>query len=203
MMPIIGKALQNGVPQKFMIPVGFTIFFIFTIWMSQKISPTAGESDFFWPLMVRGVGLGLIFLPITTMSLAGLQGKDAGQAAGLTGMIRQLGGSFGVAIVGTYLERSIYNNRVALLPHISLYNTETVQRLQAFTQGFMAKGFPLAQAQQQAYAALEGVLMKQVSLITYSQIFTALGIFFLACLPLILLVKRSKTGEAVDLNAAH
>ena len=203
MMPIIGKALQNGVPQKFMSPVGFTIFFIFTIWMSQKISPTAGESDFFWPLMVRGVGLGLIFLPITTMSLAGLQGKDAGQAAGLTGMIRQLGGSFGVAIVGTYLERSIYNNRVALLPHISLYNTETVQRLQAFTQGFMAKGFPLAQAQQQAYAALEGVLMKQVSLITYSQIFTALGIFFLACLPLILLVKRSKTGEAVDLNAAH
>ncbi|HEX8349847.1 MAG TPA: MFS transporter, partial [Hymenobacter sp.] len=203
MMPIIGKALQNGVPQKFMIPVGFTIFFFFTIWMSQKISPTAGESDFFWPLMVRGVGLGLIFLPITTMSLAGLQGKDAGQAAGLTGMIRQLGGSFGVAIVGTYLERNIYSNRVALLPNISLYNTETVERLQAFTQNFMAKGFPFAQAQQQAYAALEGILIKQVSLITYSQIFTALGFFFLACLPLILLVKRAKPGEAIDLNAAH
>jgi DHA2 family multidrug resistance protein len=153
--------------------------------------------------MVRGVGLGLIFLPITTMSLAGLQGKDAGQAAGITGMIRQLGGSFGVAIVGTYLERSIAANRVALLPHISLYNPETVQRIQAFTQNFLAKGFPLEQAQQQAYAALEGILMKQVSLITYSQVFTALGIFFLACLPLILLVKRVRTGEKVDLNAAH
>ncbi|RZL07664.1 MAG: DHA2 family efflux MFS transporter permease subunit, partial [Hymenobacter sp.] len=126
MMPVIGKMLQNGVPQKLMIPVGFTIFFAFTFWMAAKISPTAGESDFFWPLIVRGVGLGLIFLPITTMSLAGLQGKDAGQAAGLTGMIRQLGGSFGVAIVGTYLERSIQANRVALLPNISLYNPETV-----------------------------------------------------------------------------
>ena len=203
MMPLIGRALQAGVSQKFMIPVGFIIFFLFTFWMSARISPTAGESDFFWPLMVRGIGLGLIFLPITTMSLAGLQGKDAGQAAGITGMIRQLGGSFGVAIVGTYLERSIAANRVALLPNISLYNSETVQRIQAFTQSFLAKGFPLEQAQRQAYAALEGVLMKQVSLITYSQVFTALGIFFLACLPLILLVKRVRSGEKVDLNAAH
>jgi DHA2 family multidrug resistance protein len=203
MMPIIGRMLQAGVPQKLMIPIGFTIFFFFTFWMASKISPTAGESDFFWPLIVRGVGLGLIFLPITTMSLAGLQGKDAGQAAGLTGMIRQLGGSFGVAIVGTYLERSIQANRVALLPNISLYNPETAQRIQAFTQSFMAKGFPANQATQQAYAALEGVLMKQVSLITYAQVFTSLGLFFLACLPLILLVKRAKPGEKMDLNAAH
>jgi len=203
MMPVIGKSLQNGVPQKLLLAMGFTIFFGFTFWMSAKISPTAGTSDFFWPLIVRGVGLGLIFLPITTMSLAGLQGRDAGQAAGLTGMIRQLGGSFGVAIVGTYLERGINNARVGLLPNISLYNPETVQRIQAFTQNFINRGFPAEQARQQAYAALEGVLMKQVSIITYSQVFTTLGFFFIACLPLILLVKRTRPGEKIDLNAAH
>jgi len=201
MMPLIGRALQAGIPQKFMIPVGFTIFFIFTTWMASRISPTAGESDFFWPLMVRGVGLGLIFLPITTMSLAGLQGKDAGQAAGITGMIRQLGGSFGVAIVGTYLERSLMQNRASLSANISLYDPETVQRVQAFTQNFLAKGFPFEQAQQQAYAALQGILMKQVSLITYSQIFSALGFFFLACLPLILLVKRVKVTGKISMDA--
>jgi len=203
MMPVVGRMLMAGVPQKFMLPVGFAIFFGFTFWMGSRISPTAGEHDFFWPLIVRGVGLGLIFMPITTMSLAGLQGRDAGQAAGLTGMIRQLGGSFGVAIVGTYLERSIQNNRVALLPNLSLYNPETVQRLQGFTQSFMAKGYTMAQAQQQAYAAMEGMLMKQVSLITYTQIFYALGFFFISYVPLIALVKRAKTGEKIDLNAAH
>jgi len=203
MMPLIGRMLQAGIPQKFMIPVGFTIFFFFTFWMASRISPTAGESDFFWPLIVRGVGLGLIFLPITTMSLAGLQGKDAGQAAGITGMIRQLGGSFGVAIVGTYLERSIAQNRVALLPNISLYNSETMQRIQAFTQNFISKGFSIDQARQQAYAALEGILMKQVSIITYAQVFSGLGFFFIACLPLVLLIKRAKTAEKIDLNAAH
>ena len=151
---------------------------------------------------MRGVGLGLIFLPITTMSLAGLQGKDAGQAAGLTGMIRQLGGSFGVAIVGTYLERSIAQNRVSLLPHISLYDPATVQRIQAFTQNFLARGFPLEQARQQAYAALEGILMKQVSIITYAQVFTMIGLFFVVCLPLVLLIKRVKvTGKKISLDA--
>jgi DHA2 family multidrug resistance protein len=203
MMPLIGRALQAGIPQKFMIPVGFIIFFFFTFWMASRISPTAGESDFFWPLILRGVGMGLIFLPITTMSLAGLQGKDAGQAAGITGMIRQLGGSFGVAIVGTYLERSLMQNRVGMLPNISLYNPETAQRIQAFTQNFMSKGFPIDQAQRQAYAALEGILMKQVSIITYSQVFSAIGFFFIGCLPLIFLIKRSKAGGKIDLNAAH
>ncbi|MCB2378668.1 DHA2 family efflux MFS transporter permease subunit [Hymenobacter sp. BT635] len=203
MMPVIGKMLQAGVPQKYMIPAGFLIFFVFTFWMAQIISPTAGEDDFFWPLMVRGLGMGLIFLPITTMSLAGLKGKDAGQAAGLTGMIRQLGGSFGVAIVGTYLERSIAQNRISPLAHISLYDTNTVQRIQAFTANFMARGFSFEQAQKQAYAALEGILMKQVSIITYSQVFSMIGLFFVVCLPLIFLIKRAKGGEAIDLNAAH
>ncbi|GAB3331913.1 DHA2 family efflux MFS transporter permease subunit [Hymenobacter humi] len=201
MMPLIGKALQAGVPQKYMIPVGFTIFFFFTFWMAARISPTAGEADFFWPLMVRGVGLGLIFLPITTMSLAGLQGKDAGQAAGLTGMIRQLGGSFGVAIVGTYLERSLMQNRNGQSANISLYDPETVQRVQAFTHNFMARGFSFEQAQQQAYAALNGILMKQVSIITYSQVFSMLGFFFLACLPLVLLIKRVKVTGKISLDA--
>jgi len=203
MMPVMGKMIQRGISQKFILPVGFTVFFIFSYWMSVRLTPTAGEGDFFWPLILRGFGLSMLFLPITTMSLAGLSGKDAGQAAGLTGMIRQLGGSFGVALVGTYLERAIFQNRNALLPHISLYNPETVTRLNAFIANFQAKGADLVQAQQMAYAALEGTLLKQTSIITYSEIFLMIGGFFIICVPLVLLIKRAKPGEKVDLNAAH
>ncbi|QIX61727.1 DHA2 family efflux MFS transporter permease subunit [Hymenobacter lutimineralis] len=203
MMPVVGKSIQAGVSQKFILPIGFIVFFIFSYWMSTQISPTAGESDFFWPLLLRGFGLALLFLPITTMSLAGLSGKDAGQAAGLTGMIRQLGGSFGVALVGTYLERTTMQNRIGLLPNISLYDPETQQRLQGLIAGFMAKGASVLQAQQQAYAALEGMVMKQTALITYAQTFLMIGTFFLLCVPLIFLIKRARPGEKVDLNAAH
>ncbi|QIL76286.1 DHA2 family efflux MFS transporter permease subunit [Hymenobacter sp. HDW8] len=203
MMPVVGKMIQGGIPQKYILPVGFICFFIFSYWMSLRITPLAGESDFFWPLMLRGFGLALLFLPITTMSLSGISGKDAGQAAGLTGMIRQLGGSFGVALVGTYLERSMMQNRVSLLPNISLYDPETQQRLQGFIASFMAKGASFVQAQQQAYAALEGSLMKQTAIITYAQTFLLIGAFFLLCLPLMFMIKRNRPGQAVDLNAAH
>lgn len=203
MMPIMGKLIQNGVPQKVLLPLGFIIFFVFSYWMSTQISPTAGESDFFWPLMLRGFGLSLLFLPITTMSLSGISGKDAGQAAGLTGMIRQLGGSFGVALIGTYLERTTMQNRVGLLPNLSMYDPETQQRLQGLMANFMSKGADMVQAQRQAYAALEGMLMKQTALITYSQTFLTIGLFFLVCIPAILLIKSARPGEKVDLNAAH
>ncbi|MBC8082436.1 MAG: DHA2 family efflux MFS transporter permease subunit [Hymenobacter sp.] len=203
LMPVVGKMIQKGIPQKYMLPVGFGAFFVFCYWMSTRITPLAGESDFFWPLLLRGIGLALLFLPITTMSLSGLSGRDAGQAAGLTGMIRQLGGSFGVALVGTYIERASYQNRTALLPNISLYDPETQQRVQGLTAGFLAKGASLVQAQQQAYAALEGMLLKQTAIITYGQTFLMIGIFFILCLPLVLVVKRARTGEKVDLNAAH
>lgn len=204
MMPFIGRALQAGIKQTRMIPVGFALFFVFTLWTAGKISPTAGEADFFWPLMLRGFAMGLIFLPITTMSLAGLQGKDAAQAAGLTSMLRQLGGSFGVAIVGTFIERTTAVQRGELVGNLSLYNAETVQRLQAFTAGFVQKGYSLVQAQQQAYQALEFALTKQTALRTYIITFQYLGAFFLACIPLIFFIrlKRAKPNEKVDL-AAH
>ncbi|MBC7447759.1 MAG: DHA2 family efflux MFS transporter permease subunit [Hymenobacteraceae bacterium] len=204
MMPFIGRALQAGVKQTRIIPVGFLLFFVFTTWVSFQISPTAGESDFFWPLMLRGVAMGLIFLPITTMSLSGLQGKDAAQASGLTSMLRQLGGSFGVALVGTFIERTDAHRRADLASNLSLWDPETTERLRQYAANFAQKGYSAVQAQQQAYQALEFNLMKQASLLTYAQTFQYLGGFFLLCIPLIFFIrlKRATPGEKVDM-AAH
>jgi MFS transporter, DHA2 family, multidrug resistance protein len=204
MMPFIGRALQAGVKQTRMIPLGFFLFFVFTTWVSFQISPTAGEADFFWPLMLRGLAMGLIFLPITTMSLSGLQGKDAAQAAGLTSMLRQLGGSFGVALVGTFIERTDAHRRADLASNISLFDPETTERIRMYTANFMQKGYSAVQAQQQAFQALDYNLMKQASLLTYSQTFMYLGAFFLFCIPMIFFIrlKRPKPGAKVEL-AAH
>ncbi len=204
MMPFIGKALQAGVKQTRMIPVGFFLFFVFTWWTATKIAPTAGEDDFFWPLMLRGLAMGLIFLPITTMSLSGLQGKDAAQAAGLTSMLRQLGGSFGVALVGTFIERSTAIHRNDLVPHLSLFDAATRERLAGYAAGFVQRGYSAVQAQQQALQALEYNLQKQTALLTYAQTFQWLGAFFLICIPVVFFIrlKRAKPGEKIEM-AAH
>ncbi|RYZ26376.1 MAG: DHA2 family efflux MFS transporter permease subunit, partial [Sphingobacteriales bacterium] len=74
MMPIIGKLIQRGVPQGYMVALGFLVFFIFTFWMHNIITPDTGEEHMFWPLILRGIGLGLLFVPITTLSLSTLKG---------------------------------------------------------------------------------------------------------------------------------
>ena len=155
MMPFIGKMLQNGVPQKYLVTGGFTIFFIYSLWMYLVMTPDTGTEHFFWPLVVRGIGLGLLFVPITTLSLSTLKGKDIGDGAAFTGMTRQLGGSFGIAIITTFIARWTQQHRVDLLPNISAVDFNVQQRLHGLQQLFISKGYAINEALNKAYKMLD------------------------------------------------
>ncbi|MFL6263665.1 MAG: DHA2 family efflux MFS transporter permease subunit [Thermoanaerobaculia bacterium] len=199
MMPFVGKMLQKGVPPQLMNALGFICFFGFTLMLSH--STLASErQDFFWPLVLRGVGLGLLFVPLTTMALSNLRGKDIPQGSGLTNMMRQLGGSFGIALVTTFIEHRSWTHRVNLLSHLSMYDPAVRERLSAITGGLMSKGSDLYQAQQQAYGALEGAVIQQTYLLTYMDAFRAVGVFFLLCIPLLLLFKRRAGRPAAPIS---
>jgi DHA2 family multidrug resistance protein len=170
---------------------GFICFFLFTFMLSHS-TLSSGRGDFFWPLVWRGVGLGLLFVPLTTMALSGLRGKDISQGAGLTNMMRQLGGSFGIALVTTFIEHRSWTHRVDLISHLSMYDPAVRERLSAVAGGLMSKGSDLYQAQQQAYGALEGTVLQQTYLLTYMDAFRVVGVFFLFCIPLLLLFKRRR-----------
>ena len=203
MMPPIGIALSKGVKPKFLIPFGLGLFALFTFVMSQIITPQTGESSFFFPLILRGVGLSLLFVPLTTMTLAGLQGKDIGSAAGLTGMIRQLGGSFGVAICSTFITHMTQTHRADMIQHISLYDVATRDRIQQLTMGLASKAGSITTATQQAYGALELTVFRQATVLTYIDIFMYLGVFFIAVIPLVFFAKDLKLPSAEDANSAH
>jgi len=201
MMPIVGKLMQKGAPPQLLNALGFISFFAFT-WMLSHSTLDSSRGDFFWPLILRGAGLGLLFVPLTTVALSGLKGKDIAQGAGLTNMMRQLGGSFGIALVATYIQVHSWSHRVALLSHVSMYDAPARERLSALTQGFVAKGASFFEAQRQAYAAIEGAVVQQSLLLTYMDAFRMVGIFFLCCIPLLLLFKR-RSGRAAAPAAMH
>ena len=194
MMPVVGKLLQRGVPAQILNALGFICFFLFTRMLSHS-TLASGRGDFFWPLILRGAGLGLLFVPLTTMALSNLRGKDIPQGAALTNMMRQLGGSFGVALVATYVQHRSWTHRVNLLSHVSVYDPAVRERLSAITGGLMARGSDFYRAQQQAYQALEGAVVRQTFLLTYMDAFRVVGIFFLCCIPLLLLFRRQR-GQA-------
>ncbi len=202
MMPIIAQLLQRGVEPKYLVATGFLVFFIYSFWAHNVLTPDTGAEHFFWPLVVRGVGLGLLFVPITTLSLASLQRKQIGEGAAFTGMMRQLGGSFGIALITTFISRWTINHRLNLVSHLETTAPEVQSRVVGLQQSFIAKGFAPNEALNKAYQLLDMSVTKQATVLTYMDIFMFLGILFLICIPFILYYIKKGAGK-VAISAAH
>lgn len=202
MMPIIGRLLQKGVKQQYLVATGMAIFFVYSFWGYRILTPNTSEDAFFWMLITRGAGLGLLFIPITTLSLSTLKGQEIGQGAAFTGMMRQLGGSFGVAAISTFISSQNIVHRNSLITHLDAQDPLVQQRISGMQHAFMSKGMAADQALKSAYAAIEGTVTKQSMVLSYMDVFLYLGILFLICIPFMFLVRSKKEKAAVDLSEA-
>jgi DHA2 family multidrug resistance protein len=202
MMPVVGIMLTKGAKPKYLLPFAFGIFALFTFLMSHLITSSAGQENFFWPLILRGIGLGFLFVPLTTMSLGGLKGKDIGSAAGLTAMVRQLGGSFGVAICSTFITHMTFVHRADIITHVTQYDTATQDRLKSLTAGMLQHVGDMVKATNMAYATLEYNITNQATVLSYIDTFQYLGAFFILVIPLILFAKNTAAPKKEDIEAA-
>ncbi len=203
MMPVVATLIQKGVPQKYLIATGMGIFFIFCILCYKIIVPDTSSGNFFWPLMVRGLGLGLLSVPVSTMSLSTLKGQQIGQGAAFTGMMRQLGGSFGVALISTFLSRSTSIHRVNLVSHLDINDLNVQNRVAQMAAGFRSRGIDMGTAKQTAYTMLDGAVNKQATLLSYMDVFMWVGVVFLVCVPLVLLLVKTSKAKVNLADAAH
>lgn len=202
MMPIIGQILQKGVPQQYLVSLGMIIFFGFCFWGYKILTPDTAQSAFFWMLILRGFGMGMLFIPITTLSLSTLKGQQIGQGAAFTGMMRQLGGSFGIALITTFMARQNMVHRNDLINRMDVSNPVLQQRLNGSQHNFIGHGMNSDVALRSAYQSLEYAVMKQAQVLSYMDVFLYLGIMFLICVPFVLLVKGNKQKKKVDLSEA-
>lgn len=204
MMPLVGRLLQKGIAPKYLIAFGFFVTMIFVIWCSFLMSPTTSQSNFFWPLMVRGLGFGFLFVPLTNLTLGGLQGKDLQQASGLSNMIRQLGGSIGVAIVGVVLEKFTAQHYSDFLVNTSTDNILFMDRLRAFTANFSRVTPDVNIAKSQAYMLISNQVFKQASILTYIKIFQYLALVIAIIIPIVIFTKTIKVkGGEIEGGGGH
>ncbi|RAJ76509.1 DHA2 family multidrug resistance protein [Chitinophaga dinghuensis] len=204
MMPIIGKMLEKGIPQQYLVAAGMFLFFVYSFWGYKIITPAdTGSDSFFWMLIVRGVGMGLLFIPITTLALSSLKGQQIGQGAAFTGMMRQLGGSFGVALITTFMTRRTQMHRNDLVPYLDTNNPDVVNRINGMTANFMSKGYDPKAAKAMAYQLMDFSVTKQASVQSYMDVFLYLGLMFLLCIPFVLMVKAKKQQGKLDASAMH
>lgn len=191
MMPFIGIMLKKGVPAQFMATGGMFLFFVFC-WMLSKSTLASGTGDFFWPLVIRGFGMALLFVPLTTLAMQDLKGAEIGQGSGLNNMSRQLGGSFGIAALTTLIHVRQGFHRSNLLTNVNEYNPAFLQKLNALTNSFMAKGASFLDAKLMAMKAIEGSVIKQTLLLTYNDAYWVAGLIMLCSIPLLYLQKFKK-----------
>jgi DHA2 family multidrug resistance protein len=202
LMPLVGGLLSKGMPPKFMIVGGFLTTAIFVFWSSFIFTTNTGKEAMFWPLIVRGLGMAFLFVPLSGLTLGGLNGKDVGQASGISNMIRQIGGSMSVAIIGVLNETLSAQHRANILQHVTPDNPLVIERLNAMKAGLMSATSDAEKAGQQALALLDYNINKQAAILSYIDIFHYMTIFILISVPLVLLAKTYKLNKEA-MNDAH
>ncbi|NSL90954.1 DHA2 family efflux MFS transporter permease subunit [Chitinophaga solisilvae] len=194
---ISARLLQRGVRPVWLILAGMGLFVLFS-WQMSGLNQDAGAAQITRYLIWRGVGLALVTVPLTTLAVSSLAAADIPQGAALNNMMRQLGGSFGIAIVNTYLHNRNAQHRYDLVSHLDPSNPAVMQRLSGYTHYFMSKGATAGEAHNSALKALDSSVIRQSALLSYSDTFLLVGGIFLLSLPLLLITStRKKNADTV------
>lgn len=194
MMPMMGRLVTRFKPRNLTF-IGSFGFIVSMVVLSQMTIDTS-QQQLLLPLIIRGAGMGFLFLPLTLATLSGLRGREVAEATGLFNLSRQVGGSAGIAFLTTFLDHRIAFHHDMLAEHLSLYNPVTLDRLRLLTSGFVAKGAPLVIARQQALVVINGSLSAQASILSFEDAFLVIAGVFLCAMPLIFLLRNARTGEA-------
>ncbi|WP_248324450.1 MULTISPECIES: MDR family MFS transporter [unclassified Caballeronia] len=154
--------------------------------------------DFFWSQILRGIGQMLAMMPLNQASMAAVSREESGDAAGLYNMARNLGGSVGLAILGTVIDRRNDFHNAAIRESVTANSVIGQERIAGSAASFFAQTGDMAHAKLQALGQLSMQIGQQAVVMTYSETFYVLAIALLACLPLAMLLKTPsfKPGEA-------
>ncbi|MEY8760213.1 hypothetical protein [Chryseobacterium tongliaoense] len=155
-------------------------------------------------LIFRALGMALLTVPLATLAVSSLKAEDMPQGTAINNMMRQLGGSFGISIINTYIARRIALHRTDLISNLSADNRFVTDRLQSYTSVFQSRGFGFPEARQKAIALLEKIVVQQSSFLSYIDAYLAIGLAFILVLPLLLFfIKKNKNKKMVIVSADH
>jgi MFS transporter, DHA2 family, multidrug resistance protein len=187
-MPFVGAAIQHYDGRK-VVFMGLIIGAV-SMFIMQRFSLEAAYRDFVWPRVVLGIGLAMTFVPLTTLTLSTIAKEEMGNATGIYSLLRNVGGSVGIAISATLLQRYSQFYQTILVAHVTPYDRVAQSRVAALTAANVAKGLDSVTAQKTAMAMIYGSIRQQSYMLSYNRIFFIVGIAFLIIIPLLLLLKR-------------
>ncbi|MGE3955435.1 MAG: DHA2 family efflux MFS transporter permease subunit [Vicinamibacterales bacterium] len=199
MMPLTG-ALIGRVDARKLLTLGLLVGGGTMLWLST-MNLNAGYWDLFWPQVVQGMGMSMLFVPITTIAMDAIPREKMGYATSLFSLMRNMGGSIGIAVTGTMLSRQTQQVTALYGANVTAMDPTTQSIFYQARGAFLAAGADMVTATDRAYAALFGMVQRQAAIVSFVGLFQFLGVVFLVVTPLVLLMKRPRAGGSP--GAAH
>ena len=190
-VPLVGWALSRGFDARRMIAAGIATIALGTWWLSLGNLDMA-ESNLIWPRVVQILGLGMTTVPLSTIMFRFLPSDQSSNAAGIYALVRNEGGSIGIAISSTFLERAAQTHQAYLGANINPSNPIAVRAAHALAvvHGSVASSGSASDSAYAGLALLYGQVQRQAQLLAYMDQYRMFA-YMLACLlPLVLLLKR-------------
>ncbi len=198
-LPFMSKLVQKVQP-RYLLAIG-TPMFALSMYAFRTITNQTSEAQIYMPLILRGFAISMMFLPLTISSLGSLKPSEVPAGAGLFNLMRQLGGSAGIAFLSTQLDQQSSAHRAALVDHITAYSPATQQRITDLNNLFMSKGASLQVAQQRTFALIDKVVTRESTIQAFGDCFVIIAIAFAMALPLLLLFEKpvaQKNAAPID-----
>ena len=192
--PLAGHLTTKTDPRRLLV-VGFVLGSI-TMFQLSGLNLYAGFWDIFWAQVLQGVALSFLFIPLMSLAVAKISPEKMGNATSIFNLMRNIGGSVGIAIMTTFLSRRSQLHQNHLVGNITAGSSETLRMLQGLKANFVAHGADAVTASQKAAAALYGMVQKHAAMIAFVEAFWIMGVVFLLMIPFLPLLQYSKANRA-------
>jgi MFS transporter, DHA2 family, multidrug resistance protein len=193
-MPIVG-VLMSKIDARKLLATGL-VMSAFSLYLLSRLNLNAGYWDIFWPQLLQGLSMGMLFVPLTTVTNGPIPKEQMGNATSLFNLMRNIGASIGIASVTTIVARHSQAHTSVLAGHVTMYDQAAVAMLNSIKSGLIASGMDPTTATKQAYATAFGIVQRHAAMLSYLDAFFLLAVLFIAVLPLILIMKKPRGGGA-------
>jgi len=187
-MPVVGKLIVKKNP-KYILALG-VLLCAFSTWQMAGFNLTSDFSSLMWPRIYLGFGMGLLFIPLTTLTLSSIPKPQMGNATSIYNLLRNLGGSIGVAFSTTMFARRGQFHQSHLMEHLTWFDrgfSDAVAWGRAMLPG---RGIPESAAEGASMKMIYGQAIRQATAMGFNDAFLILSVLMACVLPLILLMRR-------------
>jgi DHA2 family multidrug resistance protein len=189
-MPLVG-ILISRIDARALLAGGFGFCSLTLFWFA-RLDLSSGYWDYFWPQVIQGACFACLFVPLTTAAMDPIPNEQMGNATSIFNLMRNVGGSIGIAVTQTLLSRGRQRHTNILGSHISAYSAVAQERMRQLQSAMAAGGSDPVTAAQRSHGILWASVQQQASILTFNDVFRLMAYIIVFLVPLGYVMRRPR-----------